>query len=41
MASKLVSVVKTTEMLHAIQFTRSESHLYSHMHSQKLEILSM
>ncbi len=28
-------------MLHAVQFTRSESHLYSHTHLQKLEISSM
>ncbi len=40
-ASKLISVVKTTEMLLAIQFTCSESNLYSRMRSQKLKISSV
>ncbi len=36
-----ISLTEPQNMLHAIQFTHSESHLYSCLRSQKLEILSV
>ncbi len=33
-------VIKLLNMLHAVQFTHSESHLCSRMHLQKLEIFA-
>ncbi len=38
---QLLNCYKPQNMLHAIQFTRNKSHLYSRMRSQKLKISTM